>query len=140
MCDTTSVFTVYYDGQFWVGVYERSDDDGYTVCKITFGPRPSDTEVYEFLLGNYNRLQFSKVMAAARPYVTTHKNPKRTQREAKSAIGDEGVGTKAQQVLKAQHEQNKEESKVLNHKRRDEFSERKFELRRLKRMEKHKGR
>ncbi len=139
MRDVTSVLTVYYDGQFWVGVYERTVAGLYEVCKITFGPQPSDAEIYEFLLGNYNRLRFGKAVEADGPGFVEHGNPKRAQREAKRATEGGGVGTKAQQVLRTQYEQGKEERRTLTREERGDAARRKFELHQLKRAKKHKG-
>lgn len=42
--------TILFEDPFWIGLYERFDEDKYEVCKITFGAEPKDYEVYEFLL------------------------------------------------------------------------------------------
>ncbi len=101
-----SSLTILFENPFWIGLYERFDDDKYEVCKITFGAEPKDYEVYDFLLKNWHMLKFS-------PPVKTEKsierkiNPKRMQREINSRLENKGIGTKAQQALKLQHEQNK---------------------------------
>ena len=66
--------------------------------------------MYEFLLKHYYDLQFS-------PSVTTvikevKQNPKRRQREVKKQLRNTGIGTKSQQALKLQQEQNKQEAKT----------------------------
>lgn len=30
-------FTVYFDGQFWVGIVERIDEDGLSAARVVFG-------------------------------------------------------------------------------------------------------
>ena len=75
-----STLTVFFENPFWVGVYERIDDDRYEVCKITFGAEPKDYEVWDFLLKNWSKLKFSPPSKAER--VEERKiNPKRMQRE-----------------------------------------------------------
>ena len=69
----------------------------------------------------------------------TKKNPKRAQRDAKKQTLETGVGTKSQQALKLQQEQNKQERKVRSREQRDAENQRLFELRQLKKREKHKG-
>ena len=69
----------------------------------------------------------------------TKRNPKRTQREAKKQMQETGIGTKSQQALKLQQEQNKRERKVISHEKREAAQLRKFELRQQKKREKHKG-
>ncbi len=51
-----------------------------------------------------------------------------------------GIGTKSQQALKLQHEENKEMRRSLSKEKREEEEQRKFALRQQKRKEKHRGR
>lgn len=48
-----SSLTILFEAPFWIGLYERTDNGKYEVCKITFGSEPKDYEVYEFLLKNF---------------------------------------------------------------------------------------
>ena len=48
--------TLYFDGQFWVGVIERHEADRVRAVRIVFGAQPSDAEFYEFLLAHANAL------------------------------------------------------------------------------------
>ena len=98
-----SSLTILFEAPFWIGLYERIDNGKYEVCKITFGAEPKDYEIYEFLLKNWGRLRFSPPIKAE---ATLEKkiNPKRMQREINSQLQDRGIGTKAQQALKLQHE------------------------------------
>lgn len=100
-----------FENPFWIGLYERIDGDKYEVCKITFGAEPKDYEVYDFLLKNWHKLKFSPPVKTDK--VEEHKiNPKRMQREINSQLENKGIGTKAQQALKLQHEQTKIERKT----------------------------
>ena len=63
-----------------------------------------------FILKNYYGLRFSPAVSTV--VKKSSKNPKRMQREARQQMQDEGVGTKSQQALKLQQEQNKIERKV----------------------------
>ena len=38
---------VYFEEPFWVGVFERIEDNRLSVSKMTFGAEPKDHEVYE---------------------------------------------------------------------------------------------
>ena len=51
-----------------------------------------------------------------------------------------GIGTKAQQALKLQHEQNKLERKTISREQREAEKERQYELRQQKKRDKHRGR
>lgn len=114
-----SSLTILFEAPFWIGLYERMDNDMYEVCKFTLGSESKDYEVYEFLLTNWTKLKFSPPIQS-RASIERKINPKRMQREIQSRLQDKGVGTKAQQALKLQHEQCKLErkSKAVNRKRR----------------------
>ena len=123
---------------FGSGLYERIDGDRYEVCKITFGAEPKDYEVYDFLLQNWRTLKFSPPLKADR--IEERKiNPKRMQREINNQLQDRGIGTKAQQALKLQHEQNKLERKTKSREQREAEKERQYALRQEKKKAKHRG-
>lgn len=66
-------------------------------------------------------------------------NPKRAQREAKKQTLETGIGTKSQQALKLLQEQNKQERKVRSREQKVAEEQRLFELKQMKKKEKHKG-
>jgi hypothetical protein len=59
------------------------------------------------------------------------------QRDIARQLQNPGVGTKAQQALKALQEQNKTDRKKQSKLRKDEENERQFEIRQQKKKEKH---
>lgn len=59
--------TVLFEDPFWIGIYERTCDGQYEVCKITFGTEPKDYEVHAFYLENYDRFTFSPALSAETP-------------------------------------------------------------------------
>ena len=67
-------------------------------------------------------------------------NPKRMQREVQSKIREPGIGTKAQQALKLQHEQCKLERKAKSREQKDAEKDRQFAIRQEKKKAKHRGR
>ena len=67
------------------------------------------------------------------------RNPKRMQREVKKQMLEIGIGTKSQQALKLQQEQNKQERKEKRRKKKEAEEQRMFELKQRKKREKHKG-
>lgn len=136
MCKVIGSLTVYFDDPFWVGVFEIYQSGRLTAAKVTFGAEPKDSEVYEFVLQNYFRLKFSPPVETLLKEKKT--NPKRLQREARK-IPAKYVGTKSQQALKLQQEQNKSVRKLAARERKAEKKQRDFELKQKKRREKHKG-
>ena len=139
MLDSCSRLSVLFEEPFWIALYERESGGRYEVCKITFGAEPRDYEVYAFFLKNYDRLVFSPAMEGAGS-VQRKINPKQLQKQIRKATEEKGVGTKAQQALKLQQEQNKTERKILTRERREAEAQRRFALRQQKRKEKHRGR
>ncbi len=129
--------TVFFEDPFWVGVFERIENRKLSVAKVTFGGEPKDYEVLEFINRNYYHLQFSPAVETV--VKDTKKNPKRAQRDAKKQTLETGIGTKSQQALKLLQEQNKQERKVRSREQRDAESQRLFELKQMKKREKHKG-
>ena len=134
-----SILTVTFQDPFWIAVYERTYFDSYEVCKITFGSEPKDYEVYDYMMNNWNNLCFTKSIKSD-DTKTQHINPKRLQREINKRIRFSDVGTKAQQALKLQHELVKEERKVRKKETKKIEQKTRYNLRKQKKKEKHKGR
>ena len=98
--------TVFFEDPFWVGVFERIENGRLSAAKVTFGAEPKEPELLIYLLRHYYRLPFSPaVETAVKP---AHRNPKRAQREAGRQTAQVGIGTKSQQALQLQQEQNKQ--------------------------------
>ena len=130
--------TVYFDPPFWVGLFQREEEDGCRVCKVTFGGEPRDQEVLDFILRRWRELRFSPPVPADRAAARLL-NPKRMRREARKATQSIGTGTKAQQALQLQREQSKVQRRTDFKERQEEERERKFALRQEKRRQKHRG-
>lgn len=136
-CVDQTVFTVFFEDPFWVGVCQRSSGGMLTVCKVTFGREPKDCEVYDFLLRHLTGLKFSPAVEdAPRPAAD---NPKRRQRQAAKQVRNAGVGTKSQQALAIQREERKSQRRQASRQQRQAERQRQFDLKRQKQREKHKG-
>lgn len=133
----SSTLTVYHDGQFWVGLTEHVEDERYGVARIVFGAEPSDEEILQFVVGKWEKLSFfgDEVTETSRPA----KNPKRRAREASRALKQPAMGTKAQQTLASQRDAMKRESVRARSQHRADEAEARFEQRKLKRKQKHRG-
>ena len=133
----SSTLTVYHDGQFWVGLAEHVEDGRYGAARTVFGAEPSDEEILRFVASEWEKLSFfggdsAKASEPAR-------NPKRRAREASKALKLPAMSTKAQQALAAQREAMKQASAHTRSRRRAEEAEARFEQRKLKRKQKHRG-
>ena len=130
--------TVYFEEPFWVGIFERIEDGKLSVAKVTFGVEPKEYEVQEYIQKYYFGLKFSPAVEAIVKDIK--RNPKRMQRSAKKQMLETGIGTKSQQALKLQQEQEtNKERKEKKRKKKEAEEQRMFELKQRKKREKHKG-
>ncbi len=136
-----SKLTVYFDGAFWVGVYERRCGDKLEAAKIVFGAEPKDYEVYDFILHGFHRLRFSPQVQEVQSLIPKKSvNSKRLHRSVEKTLRANGVGTKAQQALALQREAKKEAADAIRKERKAEQVERRFMLKQEKKKEKRRGR
>ena len=138
MDSTRGKLTVFFEDPFWVGVFERIENGKLSASKVTFGAEPKDYDIWEYVLKNYDQLRFSPSVNAVVKKETL--NPKRMQREAGKQIASSGIGTKSQQALQLQREENKLERKTISREQREAEKQRRFDLKQQKRKEKHRGR
>lgn len=138
MDKVTAKLTVFFDDPFWVGVFESSDGDQLKVAKVTFGSEPKDGEIYDWLLKNYHRLQFSQSVDNEK-ILEKRINPKRMQRDIHRQMTEKSIGTKAQQALKEEQENKKIARKAFNKEKTEAEKQQQFELRQEKKKQKHRG-
>lgn len=97
------------------------------------------TKYIDYMMNNWNNLCFTKPIKSD-DTKTHHINPKRLQREINKRIRFSSIGTKAQQALKLQHKLVKDERKVRKKETKKLEQETRYNLRKQKKKEKHKGR
>lgn len=131
--------TVYFEDPFWIGIFERSIDEKLSVCKVIFGAEPKDNEVLELVLNRYSKLKYSPEIQYEKVF-KEKVNPKRVQRDVKKQLNNKGVGTKSQQALKLQQEQNKTIRRIKTKEQKELEKEKMYSLKQQKKREKHKGR
>ena len=129
--------TVFFQDPFWVGVFERVENHGLSVCKVTFGAEPKDYEVLAYLLKEYYSLRFSAALETEGRKKAD--NPKRRQREASRQIQNTGVGTKSQMMLQMQREAAKTERRQIGKAQREAEEQRRFRLKQQKKKAKMRG-
>lgn len=133
-----SRLTVLFEGTFWIGIYEREESGHYEAARLIFGAEPKDFEVYELMQHQWHKLKFSPSMQQAEQS-QKRLNPKRLKRLIQKQTQETGLGTKAQQALKLQHEQRKLSCKLHSRQAREEAEALRFTLRQEKRKKKHNG-
>lgn len=97
----------------------------------------TNEEILRFVVSKWTKLSFfgHDSTEASKPA----KNPKRRAREAAKALKQPAMSTKAQQALANQRETMKRESAQARSQRRADGAEARFEQRKLKRKQKHRG-
>ena len=138
MGNVCSRLVVYFEEPFWVGVFEKTENGALSAAKVTFGAEPKDCEVLEFVQKHYFSLSFSPAVETAVREIK--RNPKQMQQEVGRQVKETGIGTKSQQALKLQQEQNKQARREKSREQRLAEAERMFELKQQKKKEKHRGR
>lgn len=133
----SSTLTVFFEGPFWVGIFERVEDGMLSASRVVFGAEPKDGEIWEFVLKNHGKLTFSPAVESTLPKET--RNPQKARREAGKQLAA-GIGTKSQQALQRQREERKVERKSRSRAERMAEKERQFAMKQQKRKEKHRGR
>lgn len=129
--------TVFFDGQFWVGIFERMDSGKLTVSRVVFGAEPKDQQIHEFILLDYGKLRFSPPVEGVKAQ-TIASNPKRRQRQIAKA-NEKGIGTKSQQAMKLAQEAGEAARKERTKEQREAEEQRKYELHAEKKKAKHRG-
>lgn len=132
--------TVYYDGQFWVGVVEVNDNGKLKAGRYIFGSEPKDSEILEFIHENIDEVT-NKLSQEVDIKTSSDRraNPKRLSRLVARELKMKGISSYAQEALKLEHEKRKKERQVFTRQQREEMKKRKQEIRRQKAKAKHRG-
>lgn len=135
----SSTLTVYFDGQFWVGMFECAEDDRISACRVVFGTEPSAEEIQQLVCEGWNRLRFTRPIALRQAASRMATNPKRRQREASRELKVRGPSSKSQLALsqerEAEGQRHKEEARVQRERQKRD----RFEQRQKKRKQKRRG-
>jgi DUF2992 family protein len=139
----SATFTVFHDGQFWMGVLELHDEDGVRAARHVFGPEPGNAELHEFCTGpgflELTRQAHAAPPVPAGPRPTRTVNPKRLARVARKSLQDRPVGTAAQRALKESLVEHIAATKSERKERREADKERRRAIARAKAKAKHRG-
>ncbi len=140
-----SQFTLYFDGSFWVGVYEVHFSDGTVqAARYVFGGEPSDAELWAWTLVHGMEL-IDRAHAAPRitPSASTRlkhvRSPKRMARLAARESASPRTSTAAQEALARARDEQKTSAKAARTRRREEEAQARYEQRAAKRRKKRRG-
>ncbi len=133
--------TIFYDKRFWVGTFERTDKEGYSVARHIFGGEPSDIEVHEFVLNHFQELKFGSAKEIT--VQIQRMNPKRVQREVKREMEKlketSRPSTLAQDYMREELEKNKKLKQAKTSIEKQARKDEQFSLKQAKKKEKHRG-
>lgn len=130
-------FTIFFDGQFWVGLATRVGEDGDEVARVVFGPEPTDAELVIWIRDEYRRLAF--VPTTIEPDAAMRGNPKRRTREARRALEEPRLRTRAQEAWSLAQQATKAVAAVERREQRHAEADARYALRVAKRKQKHRG-
>lgn len=131
--------TVYYNGQYWLGILEELAAGKLKATRYIFGAEPYDVDVLHFvnkkMLSLINEANANiDVKVPVRPA-----NPKRLAREVAKEIRKVGVSTFAQAAIQNDYETRKVERKEISKQRRKEIAMYKREIKVRKAKAKKRG-
>lgn len=133
--------TILFNGQFWEGVVESSQNGCLKAGRHIFGSEPKDSEVLDFVNHLALKLLEGASSSVEMSLVEEKKlNPKRRSREVAKELSIRGISTKAQEALQLEQEMYKKEKKVQSKAEKEEEKEQKRLLARQKAKERHRGR
>lgn len=131
--------TVTFEDPYWVGIFERLDEQGYSVAKILFGSEPNAEIVHQAVLQQYHSLSFSKPTPEPPP-AQKSVGYKRRQRELKELMGRApGLPPDATQALKEERQRLATARKKRQKEERDAEEAYKLQLHTERKKEKQKG-
>lgn len=134
--------TVYFDGQYWIGVIESEKERQPLIVRYLFGSEPSNQEILSFVQKDLMRLleRTMPLNRLERPIrMRKRMNAKRLRRIAEKELRSAGIGTKAQRALKEVVEQRKVAAHQQKKADKEALQERRYQLRREKSRQKHRG-
>jgi len=133
----TSVFTIFFEDPFWVGILEENYNGINYMGKHIFGAEPSNSELLQFYIYEFNKI--GKVKIGETEIKTKKMSFKKSLNKSKKVQNKSGVGTKSQNLFQKAFEETMAIKK--NEKKGEEIldKEEKYRKKQEKKLEKRKG-
>jgi len=133
--------TVFFEGEWWLGIVEEVRGGKLRAVRHVFGAEPYDAEVMEFVQREMiPRIEAVSQSAYVKPMDERRINPKRLARQAGQEIKRVGASDAAKDSLMRELEHRKKVRRVETHEMREAEKERKREIAVQKAKQKHRGR
>ncbi|MBP3041052.1 YjdF family protein [Bacillaceae bacterium Marseille-Q3522] len=129
-----------FDGQYWIGVIEHTQEGTLKVCRHIFGKEPKDEEIVYFVNHKMMDLLDRVTTNVEVNRKKKHINPKRMARIVSKETKQRGISTKAQEALKIEQENRKRIRKEISREQKEERMEQKRQIKIEKHKQKHHGR
>lgn len=131
--------TVYYDGQYFVGIIVCKEKGKLYGARYIFGNEPSDEEVLSFV--NEEMVPYFKRFASCGVEVKEKKRPKNIKRIIRKAAKEMNTNcfTKAQEAIRLSHEVHKQEKRMHSKEQREAEKRKKRLIKVQKAKQKHRG-
>ncbi|WP_251897931.1 YjdF family protein [Lactiplantibacillus paraplantarum] len=125
--------TVFFDQQFYRGVFERWSTDGYQVARVTFGTQnPSEPQIGLLIQNRWSTLQWTTASAVAQQQlVREYRHVVRQSHQRHASFKP----VKATQMLKLEHQRHL----VMKKRRQRRAQQEHAQLVRAKRLAKHRA-
>jgi hypothetical protein len=136
-----AVFTVFFEGPFWVGVLESEEGSGLAAARHVFGAEPTNAELLDFMLHRFHLMPRCRLPSAVGPARVGEAAPQGAKRALRLARKEarRPASTRAQAALAAGLEARKAEGRTLARERREAEADKRFLLKSEKRREKRRG-
>lgn len=133
----TSIFTVFFEDPFWVGVLERNYNGINYMGKYIFGAEPTNIELLQFYINKFDTIKCIKISENnIEKHITGFK---KSLNKAKKAQNNIGISTKSQSLFKKAFE---EEIKIKKAEKREEKykdKEERYKIKLQKKLKKKQG-
>jgi len=133
----TSVFTIFFEDPFWVGVLEENYNGINYMGKHIFGAEPTNSELLQFYIYKFENIDRIKISET--DIDTKKMSFKKAINKSKKVQNKIGIGTKSQNLFKVAFEETmnikKKEKRIEEIINKDE----KYKKKQEKKLEKKKG-
>jgi len=133
----TSVFTVFFEDPFWVGILEENYDDKNYMGRHVFGAEPSNSELLQFYIYEFDKMEKIKIGEAN---IETKKlSFKKSLNKSKKIQNKKITGTQSQTMFQKAFEE------IMNAKKKEQKieeimnKEEKYKKKQEKKLEKKRG-
>jgi len=133
----TSVFTVFFEDPFWVGILEENYDEINYMGRHIFGAEPSNSELLQFYI--YELEKIEKIKISESKIETKKMSFKKSLNKSKKIQNKSFTGTKSQNLFQRAFEETMDIKKKERKIEEIIIKEEKYKKKQEKKLEKRKG-